>query len=454
MRLPSTHTGARSTTFRQLLSDPDKVIFLLVALAFLERVVMFFIIGSGVGSNSDDVAYIQSGIVFANTGVISVWSEYPTCKIMPGMPVLCGIFSFIFGEGTAYINATRFCMIAFGCASVYVFYKCCRIFIPGWYSIFASLSFLLPNWAWSDNNILTEPPYLFFYLLTFYFTLRLGEESTPSRKYVVGFTLSFMLALMFRANILSLPFFVILYLLAFKKKSISFLLRPAVTLCCALLIFIIPWSIRNYIHFGEFIPISCGAANPTLLGTYQGDGAPSDEELDYETNVYAVLREQYPQYFNDDGTVKDPAMGEIVDEKSDQIKTAYRLKEWFKRDPIGLIRAYLISKPACMLNWVWCWLPYPTLYYTLHYISCINFACCIVSFILAFACRKKRGIMLFLSLTYWINLYVFAFSFASERYSSMLMPFRYMICAIGLYLIVDLFKQRKHKKIAASTQLS
>ena len=67
-------------------------------------------------------------------------------------------------------------------------------------------------------------------------------------------------------------------------------MRPPLVLVCALLVFVIPWSVRNYRIFHQFIPITNGAANPTLLGTYQGATAPADDELDYETNVYAVIR--------------------------------------------------------------------------------------------------------------------------------------------------------------------
>lgn len=412
---------------------------------------MFFIIGSGVLSNSDDVAYVQSGIVFANTGVISVWSDYPTAKIMPGMPVLCGLFSFIFGEGIAYINAMRFFMILLGCCSIYVFYLACCEIMPKWYAVFASLAFLLPNWAWSDNNILTEPPYLLFYLITVLYTFRMGNEKLPSRRSVFGYTVGFMLALMFRANILSMPIFTAVYLLLFKRLSPKSLFRPALVLATCLMLFIVPWSIRNYKLFGEFIPITNGAANPTLLGTYQGRTAPLDEELDYEANVYSVIREEYSEYYNEDGYIKDLAYGEFISDKIDRLKAEYRLREWFKSDPKGLIWSYLVSKPACMLNWVWEWLPSPTLYIVLHYISCINFACCILSCALSFSLKKHRRDVLFLSFIYWVNLYVFAFSFASERYSAMLMPFRYMLCAIGLQLTIDAFRSFKQLNVHIRT---
>lgn len=68
--------------------DPDFLIKIIVFAAFIERIIMFFYLGSGAINNSDDIAYIQSGIEFARTGTITIWSIYPTAIIMPGMPVL------------------------------------------------------------------------------------------------------------------------------------------------------------------------------------------------------------------------------------------------------------------------------------------------------------------------------------------------------------------------------
>lgn len=48
----------------------------------------------------------------------------------------------------------------------------------------------------------------------------------------------------------------------------------------ALLAFMLPWSVRNYKQFRAFIPTTYGIGNPLLLGTYQGEGYPTDEEVD------------------------------------------------------------------------------------------------------------------------------------------------------------------------------
>ena len=430
------------------LVNSEKAIWILVALALLERIIMFFYIGSGELHNSDDVAYVQSGIVFAQTGVISVWNPMPTAKIMPAMPVVTGLLSMLFGEGEAYINSIRILWIILGCVTVWVMYKCCCVILPRPYALFAASAFLLPNWAWSDNAVLTETPYLLFYMLCFYGVLRLGEnEGERDRGAIALFVLGFMAALMFRPNILIFLPFAAAYLLLVKRKKLSQLIRPALCLAVAMLMFVVPWSIRNYRLFGEFIPITSGSSNPTLLGTYQGESAPADESLDYETNVFRVVREEFPDWFDENGNLLEGEGKEIVIDRMERLKTSYRLKTWFERDPLGLIWTYLASKPACMLNWVWIWLPAPQLYYALQFVSRVNLLLCGLTAIYSIFTKKMRPMVLWLGFTYVLNIFFIALSFASERYAAMFMPLRYIIASIGLYLAVDFIKSRRMKSI-------
>ena len=436
----------KKSSLRRFL-DSDRAIWLVVLLALAERIIMFFIIGSGELHNSDDVAYVQSGIVFAQSGVISVWNPMPTAKIMPAMPVVTGILSMIFGEGEAYINSIRVLWIVLGCITPWVMYKCCCVFLPRPYALFAACAFLLPNWAWVDNAVLTETPYLLFYMLCLYGALRMGEEAGEGDRGALAlFVLGFMAALMFRPNILLFLPFAAAYLLFVKKKKLRQLAKPALCLAAALLVFVIPWSVRNYRLFGEFIPITSGSSNPTMLGTYQGESAPADESLDYETNVYSVVRGEFPDWFDENGSLKEGEGREIVIDRMERLKTSYRLKVWFERDPKGLIWTYLASKPACMLNWVWIWLPAPGLYNALRLVSQINLLLCVLTALYSFFTGKMRPLVLWLGFSYVLNLFFIALSFASERYAAMFMPLRYMIAAIGLYLAVDFVKNRRTEK--------
>ena len=63
-----------------------------------------------------------------------------------------------------------------------------------------------------------------------------------------------------------------------------------------MLLCLIPWTYRNYKIFNHFIPLTYGTGNPLLLGTYQGSGYPTDEELDYVKNVDEKMSAEMKYY--------------------------------------------------------------------------------------------------------------------------------------------------------------
>ena len=265
----------------------NKAIWLITLLLFLERFAVAYLdIGVKYNLASDDLGYVISGIVFANTGQITMHGVL-SAQIMPGMPVLIGLFSLIFGEEYMLWASLKILWFAMGALSAVFIYKSVTIFVPKWCGIMAVLPLFGADFVWMDNLILTETPFMLFLTVMVYATLMMGKAK--SNKYFILCMISYMTALMFKANIGIYPVFAMIYLLAvgydFKR-----LLKQGVILGCVLLCFVIPWSIRNYIHYDAFIPLTWGSGNPTLLGTYQGTGYPTDEELDYETNVEEVAK--------------------------------------------------------------------------------------------------------------------------------------------------------------------
>ncbi len=435
---PAEETELKESIFKKYL-EPDRFIFVLIFLMLIERIVMFFLIGPEVISDSDDVAYLASGKYFAQTGTVSVWLEMPSALIMPAMPFVTGIFYMIFGESAGYIVSLKILWIIIGLFTPYFVYKILSMFVPKWYGILGASVFLLPNFAWMDNVILTETPYLLFFTMCLYYTFCMAESR--DKKYFVLYIVSFMLALCFRANILSMPVFTAIYLLIKKTYSGRELLKRLLVFACASMIFFVPWTIRNYIQFNDFIPVSYGAPHPTMKGTYQGEGYPEDDQLDYEKNVDEVFLQDYAEYFDGDGNPKDPDQRQYLSNMRNTYIIKYRLSEWFKNDPASLIKSYLILKPYSVLNWPWYWGPYETqVTALLGAISKINCVLCAAAVLLSLIRKKKRLIVLYLSAMYVVNLYVLAMSFASERYAAMIMPLRYMLGIIGIWLIADCIK--------------
>ena len=426
-------------------SDREVRIYYLLGLLFLERIAFFLYLGPTALANADDVGYVGSAIHFAKTGSLTVWTTEPTAGIMPGTTILVGTLVRLLGEGAAFMAATKLIWICLGTMTAWFLYRAARLFVPEPYALLAAACLLMPNRAWIDNLICTETPYLAFFCMNLYYMLRMRWDKSLSCS--VWYGVSFVLALLFRANILVMPVFGLAYLILCRNHSWKEILgRTAVCVGIAL-IFLIPWTIRNALLFDEFIPITDGAGDPTLKGSYQGDTCPADDELDYETNVYSVVREKYSRYFGEDGEILTDAYQNHFRSVEKLAKAKYRMKEWFSRDPGGFLRANLFNKPVNMLNWVYYWGPYQEQIESFtKLMSRVNLLLCAGGGILALLRKQKREIILFLSALYFTNIYLISLSFAVERYAALLMPLRYLIAAIGLYVMVRSVLQLREKR--------
>lgn len=441
---------------RNLNEKSDRWVYFALAgiliLILAERIAAFFELGADYYSHSDDFAYLQGGIYFAETGRISTFgaSEEFSAMIMPGMPVLLGIVSKIFGQGIEYLVALKCLWIAMGVATAYAACITVWTFAPRYCGLFAAACFLIPNMAWINNLILTETPYMLLMILCIYYTFRMGESR--ERKYFTGYTVCFMLALMFRANILSMPVFTAIYLAIVRKKQKKFSLKRIAAFACAFLCFVIPWTIRNYIRFDAFVPITYGSGNPLLLGTYQGENYPEDDELDYSANVDKVMLDEYERFYTEEelervretgeyhitSGLKNPHSAQYLVLEADGIKARYRMKEWFRSDPGAFLKSYLYIKPRWMLNWSWAWEEVLNTPYTvLHFISQINFILCGITVLLSLLMKKCRKPVLFLSLVYFANVYIYATAFVSDRYASTIMVMRYIMMGFFVYLSAE-----------------
>ena len=461
-------TGRKLTGLRRFLR-PEVLIWVLLLLLLAERLWLFRELGVEYMSHSDDDAYIESGLFFARTGVISMWVPYPSAMIMPAMPVVIGLFSKLFGSGPALKLALKLLWILLGVATAGLCYRAVSLRASKWAGLLSAALFLTPNMAWMNHVLLTETPYLFFFTLCVYETLRM-ERSGKKRCFAI-YLLSFLAALMFRSNAVTLPLFTGAYLLL-RRQDRRLLLRRALVLLTALLLFVVPWSIRNYRQFGAFAPLSYGAGNPLLLGTYQGEGFPADQELDYVANVDAVMAERYAAYYkaepepwpeergddilvryDPEGKVKEPRHAQYLSLQADGIKARYRLREWWANNPVSLLKSYLLIKPRWMLNWSWAWeemmgVPYQTL----HRLSQLNFLFCILTVVLSLARKRYRPEVLFLTGLYFALVYIHALAFVSDRYASTLIGLRYLLAGYGasllLELILDTHKMLKKHFIA------
>ena len=417
-------------------STSYKGIILLMAALFILRIGATLHLGVTYGLGSDDLSYINSGIYFAKTGVISMHSQEPSAQIMPGMTVFIGLMSMVFGEGKLLWAALKLVWAVMGTACAWYIYRSVSMFAPGWCGLVACLPLFRPDFIWTDSMILTETPFLLCLLAMVYYTLRMGQVKGGYRYFWLCLA-AYMGGLMLKANIGLYPLFAFVYLLA-VKYDIRLLLKQCVILACAVLCFVVPWSIRNYHHFDAFIPLTYGAGNPTLLGTYQGIGYPDDAALDYVTNVDEVVRERYAKYYGEDGNVL-PQFQRYVALEADGVKAAYRQKVWWDNDPKGFLVSYLLLKPQAILNSIFYWYPVYSInsaqLVDLPYLEIIG---CIFTAVAACVLKKYRAVIAFVLSVYIGHIYIYSMTFAFDRYGASLIYLRYIVLGIGLSLGIQL----------------
>ena len=410
------------------------VLFLL----FVLRLMTLYSLGFTYSLDSDDAAYIESGIQFARTGTITMHDAYPSAQIMPGMTVLIGLFVLLFGEGKLLWVVLKLLWICMGLGTAWLIYRSVCLFVPKWCGVIGMLPLFRADFIWMDNLILTETPFMFALTAMVYYTLRMGKQ--PGFRYFWPCAISYMAGLMLKANIALYPLFALVYLLVVKYDW-KLLAKQCVVLAGIVLCFVVPWSIRNYVQFHAFVPLTYGAGNPTLLGTYQGEGFPSDDILDYETNVERVAEEKYADYYDDAGKVL-PRYQRYVSLQKDGIKAAYRQQVWWNTDYKKMLYSYGVIKPQTMIESVFYWdTVFDQPIETLQQIQRVDLYLCIASLVAALVLKRHRKPMLFITAVYLGNIYIYSMTYAFSRYNASLMSMRFILLGIGAGLLVLLLKR-------------
>lgn len=415
-----------------------KAALIVLSLLLILRLMALYSLGFTYSLESDDVSYIESGIRFARTGTITMHDDYPSAQIMPGMTVLIGLFVLLFGEGKLLWIALKLLWICMGLGTAWFVYRSVCLFVPKWCGIIGMLPLFRADFIWMDNLILTETPFLLALTAMVYYTLRMGKQ--PGFRYFWPCAISYMAGLMLKANIALYPLFALVYLLVVKYDR-KLLAKQCVVLAGIVLCFVIPWSIRNYVQFRAFVPLTYGAGNPTLLGTYQGEGFPSDDILDYETNVEKVAAEKYADYYDNTGKVL-PQYQRYVSLQKDEIKAAYRQQVWWDTDYKKMLYSYGVIKPQTMIESVFYWdTVFDQPIETLQQIQRVELYLCIASLVAALVLKRHRKPMLFITAVYLGNIYIYSMTYAFSRYNASLMSMRFILLGIGAGLLVLLLKR-------------
>lgn len=412
------------------------VMLIIVWLLFFERLWMLSRLGAAYSLKSDDISYIKAGITMYRTATLTMHGVI-SAQIMPGLPALIALFAKIFGTGRGLWLPLKVAWCFMGTLAAWFTYLTIREKAPTYAAVLPTLMYFTPDFAWQDNLILTETPYLFLVTLYLYGVIRMGN-----RKDWAGFILmatSAYLAFLLKAQAICL-FFLPLPYLWIKKYPSTRLYGQAFMIFLALLTFMLPWSVRNYKQFRAFIPTTYGIGNPLLLGTYQGEGYPTDAEVD-RAPFDEKVREEHAFLKDKDGrfSAKHQRYLELL---TDEKLARGRMVYWWKHDRDSMLKSYLWLKPKSMFYETFYWDEViPKTKYPIIHLRQIDFTLAMAAAVAVLLAKKTVAETYFMLFAYWSQVYMYAYAYVFDRYAQTLLPYRYVAIGFLIPAAVDIFRR-------------
>lgn len=216
--------------------------------------------------DGDQLNYTRMALQWLETGVYAYRDMVPNTLVTPGLPAFLAQMFRVFGyeqpEATLMLVREVQCFIAL--VSIWFIYLIGRrLFTPAAGLLAALFAAVYPSYVWSSSLILTEVIFLSSFCVLLFLQVRILQENRRTDHILAGVMLA--VTVLIRPNVL--PLGVVPYLFLWikgKKPPWPMILRGAISFS----IIMLPWWIRNWITFHEFIPIAKGeAGNPFLGGT-------------------------------------------------------------------------------------------------------------------------------------------------------------------------------------------
>jgi 4-amino-4-deoxy-L-arabinose transferase-like glycosyltransferase len=410
------------------------IIAFILVIGLTIRLAMLIKYGANFTLNSDDMGYVHSAINLLQSGKLTYHSPtQSTAYIMPGQPILLASIFYLFGTGYHGMFVAKVLMIIFGMTSILTTYLIGKEIWRREIGWVASFLFSVYPTAWLfDNLTLTESPFTCMFLLLIYFSIRYGKNA--KKRYFLLIIVFYLASLFLRPTIALYPLILIIYLLA-QKYPISTLLKQAAIAVVMVSLIMAPWWIRNYELFHRFIPLSSGAGDPLLLGTYQGVGYPGG--LSYK-QIYDKIKKENPALMRDDFVYYEA------------IEAKKRMAEWWNNDKKSMLYSYLYLKPKLFWRTSFMWVtPFKL---NLRLIEGIHKKEVELGFLGLIVCslvyRKiRKEMILFLGILIYFTV-SYSFYYAFNRYNFPLIPIVLLgdACLIGSLarFVMCLFKHKQN----------
>lgn len=256
-----------------------------------------------------DVAKVQSGVVgdYQHTaqlirdegvaGFFSTSGPLADPNLLghpPGYPIILAALSAVFGDSRNVIQFFQITCDALG--AVVLFLIAIELFSFGIGVIAGSLAALSPQFAWNSVLLLPDALAVLPLLLAIYFLTLALKKPRLIAVVIAGMLIG--LSCWLRANALMMaPFLALVVLVLFPRQR---RLRYAAALLLGAIFVIAPLTIRNWIVYQHFIPVSLGAGQTMLEGIADYDPTRKFGIPDTDMSIMKMEAEQYnrPDYYS------------------------------------------------------------------------------------------------------------------------------------------------------------
>jgi hypothetical protein len=266
-----------------MLFNKKAILSFFVVLLFCFTIRLWFVIaypqeGSDAGKYLQLASSIRTHHVFSYDGVM------PTDSRAPFYPFLISCVQ-VFSESLSAIRIAQVLIDTLNCALfiflAYQLFKSYQVaFLTG------TIYTLSPELIGSTSFILSETATTFLLGLTLTCMIRSDTKSKSIFWFISGLCLG--LATLCRPITLLYPFFLIMYAFPFCRNERK-IMGGLIVMFLGFVLIICPWTIRNYIVFDTFIPISSNAggnlfiaSNQTWFGTYNEEMLLIRSEIEKE----------------------------------------------------------------------------------------------------------------------------------------------------------------------------
>jgi 4-amino-4-deoxy-L-arabinose transferase-like glycosyltransferase len=397
---------------------PYLILSIFVSLSFIIKLILIIRYKNLLTLSSDDLNYIKSAVVLIKKGffVFHNYNEH-TVFIMPLYPVFLAAVFKVFGAALTGFQAVR--IIQAGLSSltiVFVYLISKKLFNTKIALLSAFLvSFYIPNII-TPGYLLTETLFTALFYMLIYYSLKFSSRPSGLKFIILGVIWATTTLCRPTAALYPIPLF--FYILVYIKPDIKKMFKMGVPMLLSFLVIMMPWWLRNYYEFGEFIPLALSSGNPMLQGTY----------IDYrqtpENIVYYKLGKN------------------AVETDKTEVKVAKeRIRQGFKNDFWRYLKWYTVGKTHLFWTTIFYWKEFfgigqiPVLIY--HYFLLTGF---IGMFILML--KEPFKYILPVSVILYFNA-VHCLYMAFDRYAFPLIPALTMFCAYFVFKSVGIYKSYK-----------